>query len=380
MTASPPELEQPDLDRPPAKRTGGRWRAILWPLAAVVALLYFLSSLVVVLNSIGNATGVVWLPSFPSWYYGLTRLLYWPFGWYFAVLGPLQADPRVSYSTYALISRAPFLLIPPVIWALALIRGRRARGGGERGGARSSPWVRSGPWLWLVSLVGLAVVAILAVPAWREALGAGLATLDPRASDRLRDYLRSFGPWAPAVSFLLMVAQSVVAPLPAPVITIANGYLFGAFWGGLLSWTSAMAGAGLCFGLARALGRPVVGRLAGDGPLAKTDAFFVRYGTSAVLIARLIPIVSFDAISYAAGLTRMGLASFLIATGVGQIPATVVYSVLGENITSGSRAALWAAGGLLSLLVLGLTVRSRLDRQGNATGRRTAGLGVASGE
>ena len=55
-----------------------------------------------------------------------------------------------------------------------------------------------------------------------------------------------------------MILQAIVAPLPAFLITLANAALFGAFWGGALSWFSAMVGAGLCFCIARALGREVV--------------------------------------------------------------------------------------------------------------------------
>ena len=197
----------------------------------------------------------------------------------------------------------------------------------------------------------------------RETVNAGVAALDPRDITKLRDLLAGFGPWAVAVSFLLMVLQSVAAPLPAFVITIVNGLLFGAVWGGLLSWSSAMVGAALCYGIARAVGRPVVERLVGNGALNKSDAIFARYGTHAVLIARLIPLISFDVVSYAAGLTSMRLVPFLVATGIGQLPATVVYSVLGQNIGAGPQAALWTVSALLSLVALGLALRGRIERR-----------------
>ena len=71
-----------------------------------------------------------------------------------------------------------------------------------------------------------------------------------------------------------------------------------------------------------------------------------------MLIARLIPLISFDVVSYAAGLTSMRLTPFLVATGIGQLPATVVYSLLGQNIGEGPRAALWTVSALLSRLAL----------------------------
>jgi hypothetical protein len=65
-----------------------------WLLATgLIALSYGGTSLVVVVNALGNATGVVWLPSFPAGYYRCSQWLYWPFQWYFTLLAPLQAHP-----------------------------------------------------------------------------------------------------------------------------------------------------------------------------------------------------------------------------------------------------------------------------------------------
>ncbi|MFQ5895674.1 MAG: TVP38/TMEM64 family protein, partial [Nitrospinota bacterium] len=110
----------------------------------------------------------------------------------------------------------------------------------------------------------------------------------------LRAYLLSFGAWAPVVSALLMILQSLIAPLPAFVVTIANGMLFGLFWGALLSWSSAMVAAALCFYLSRLLGRPLVERWVGETQLATFDRLVSRWGRWAVLVARLVPTVSFD--------------------------------------------------------------------------------------
>lgn len=70
-----------------------------------------------------------------------------------------------------------------------------------------------------------------------------------------------------------MILQAIVAPLPAFLITLANAALFGAFWGGALSWFSAMVGAGLCFCIARALGREVVEKLTGRGAAQRRRLF-----------------------------------------------------------------------------------------------------------
>lgn len=166
-----------------------------------------------------------------------------------------------------------------------------------------------------------------------------------------RAYIASYGALAPVVSAILMVFQSVIAPLPAFLITFANGLLFGVWWGAALSWSSAMLGAALCFFIARALGRPVVVRLLSKSAVNTSDRFFQRYGKHAVLIARLVPVISFDAISYGAGLTSMRFLWFVIATGVGQLPATLLYSYLGDRVTGSIKILFWTFGIVIAVSI-----------------------------
>lgn len=210
-----------------------------------------------------------------------------------------------------------------------------------------------------LALAGLAVAA--GAYRWSPAVA---RTVDPAiraltapdggdAVQAFRSWALGFGAWAPLASAALMVLQAVVAPLPAFVITLANGLVFGWAWGALLSWASAMAGAALCFGLGRALGRPAVERLLGGaGALERADRFFARHGRGAILLARLVPFVPFDAVSYGAGLTSTRLGPFLVATGIGQLPATLAYSWLGERVAGAARVVLWAFSLGLAALVL----------------------------
>ncbi|MEN6461281.1 MAG: TVP38/TMEM64 family protein [Syntrophomonas sp.] len=168
-----------------------------------------------------------------------------------------------------------------------------------------------------------------------------------------REYILSFGIWAPIVSFLLMVFQSVAAPLPAFVITFANAGIFGWINGAILSWSSAMVGAVVCFAIARIYGRLVVEKFTSRSALKEVDNFFERYGKWAVLIARLLPFVSFDIVSYAAGLTGMGFWEFFWATGLGQLPATMVYSYVGGMLTGSVRMMVF---GLLMLFAFSAVI------------------------
>ena len=169
----------------------------------------------------------------------------------------------------------------------------------------------------------------------------------------VKDFVESYGPYAMAVSAILMIFQSLMAPLPAFLITFANANLFGWWQGAILSWSSAMAGAALCFWLAKLLGRDVVEKITTKTGLEQIDVFFEKYGKQSVLIARLLPFMSFDVVSYAAGLTSMKFWPFFIATGIGQLPATIVYSYVGGMLTGGAQLLVT---GLLILFALSVLI------------------------
>jgi len=173
----------------------------------------------------------------------------------------------------------------------------------------------------------------------------------------VKAFVASYGIYAAIVSFLLMVLQSIVAPLPAFLITFANANLFGWWKGAILSWSSAMVGAGLCFCIARILGRDVVEKLTSKSGLKNIDDFFEKHGKMSILIARLLPFISFDIVSYAAGLTSMSFLSFFIATGIGQLPATIVYSIVGGMLTGGARIMVTGLLILFGLSFLILLIR-----------------------
>lgn len=217
---------------------------------------------------------------------------------------------------------------------------------------------------WFVRIVIiLAVVAgYYFIPGVKSEIEVAAGLLAKADIKGMKEYLAGFGVWGPIVSMGLMVIQALAAPLPAFVITFANAWIWGWLFGAVISWTGAMFGAAICYYLARWFGRPLVEKMVGGKTLDLTDKFFGRYGKYAVIIARLIPVVPFDPISYAAGLTNMSLGNFLFATGIGQLPATIVYSFLGENISSGAKYGFMVFSSVVALLILSLILKKRMEK------------------
>lgn len=188
-----------------------------------------------------------------------------------------------------------------------------------------------------LALISILVALCASVPALRASTQKAFLLLTSGDIDAVAAMIGSYGHAAALVSAALMVLQSLAAPIPAFLITFANAAVFGWWQGALLSWASSMAGASLCFAIARMLGRDAVAHFVSRGALAQVDSFFERYGKNAILICRLLPFVSFDYVSYAAGLTGMSFSGFFWATGIGQLPATIVYSYVGGMLSGGAQ-------------------------------------------
>lgn len=205
----------------------------------------------------------------------------------------------------------------------------------------------------IISLLLISVLGYLLVPSVKTILDNIFIMFKSGDFTVVREFVESYGPYAAVVSFMLMILQSIAAPLPAFLITFANANLFGWWQGAILSWASAMAGAAICFYIARTLGRDVAIKLTSRKGLQQVDEFFLKYGKQSILIARLLPFMSFDIVSYAAGLTGMSFWGFFIATGLGQLPATIVYSYVGGMLTGGAKLLV---SGLLILFALTILI------------------------
>lgn len=191
------------------------------------------------------------------------------------------------------------------------------------------------------ALLVAGVIAAAVLMLFAPTLGLGYAEIEQA--------IEASGPWGAVLSVLLMVAHSFV-PFPAELVAIANGMLFGVFWGVVLTWVGAMLGAVLAFWLARLLGRPFVSAIVARRHWSAIDEWTEKEGWRVLLLARLIPVIAFNLINYAAGLTRISLWTFLWTTGLGILPATVAMVVMGDQM----EVMPWEVWLVLGVVAIGL--------------------------
>ncbi len=195
------------------------------------------------------------------------------------------------------------------------------------------------------------VVVLLAL-----AFGPMTETLTQFNGDKISEWVAAAGIWGPIVVIGLMTTAIVATPIPSAPIALAAGAAYGHTLGTVYIVLGAELGALAAFGLARFLGRDVLRKWFRD----RVDAGWLgsqNVLTFTVFVSRLLPFVSFDIVSYAAGLSRLHFWRFGLATLAGIIPASFVLAHFGNEVVSGDTSrAVWAAIGLGALTLTPLVI------------------------
>lgn len=219
------------------------------------------------------------------------------------------------------------------------------------------------------TFVRLLVLVALLAGAYLVARALGLSRVtDPEVLARVVREVRERRFVAPA--FVAAYAIGTALALPGSVLTIAGGAIFGFRLGALLNWSGAMLGATLAYLLARALGADALRRLLGHRA-DRLQALAGAHGFWAVLRLRLIPVVPFNLLNFAAGLARVPLRDYVAGTALGLVPATLVYTYFADALLAGAAGArrdalvrLLVAGGVLVALSLVPMLARRLGGSG----------------
>lgn len=176
--------------------------------------------------------------------------------------------------------------------------------------------------------------------------------------ERFQQWLREQAAWVPLVLIVCMIAHTLV-PLPAELLAVAAGMALGAFWGFVTIWVGALLGAYLGFFLARAFGQPLLRRLASQARLARLQDWMDRADVPLLLAVRLVPVISFNLVNFALGVTSIGWWRFTWTTALGIIPVTAAAVSLGAYLHDW-RVMLALCGGAVLVTVVGYAVmRSR---------------------
>ncbi len=130
----------------------------------------------------------------------------------------------------------------------------------------------------------------------------------------------------------IMAIQGLIVPIPSEIVLLAAGIIWGVIMGGIMGVIGSMAAAILCYYVSKRGGRPIAEKFVGVSALNMADDLIQKYGTGAIVVARFLPFVAFDPISYGSGLVEMDVKKYSLGTFLGSIPRAFFYSWLGASL------------------------------------------------
>jgi uncharacterized membrane protein YdjX (TVP38/TMEM64 family) len=202
--------------------------------------------------------------------------------------------------------------------------------------------------------IAVAIALVLALAAlywWLWRAGALEILGDEQA---LRQQVERLGFWGPLAIIAMMTGAIVLSPIPSGPIALVAGAVYGPFLGTVYVVAGSEAGAIIAFWIARGFGYEVVRRWSRVEPLLERlrRASSQNWLMAIVFASRLVPFISFDAVSYAAGLTPLGFWRFALATFVGVVPISFLLAYFGDEFITAGPARMM----VITILVGGITL------------------------
>ncbi|PZD74722.1 TVP38/TMEM64 family inner membrane protein YdjZ [Acaryochloris thomasi RCC1774] len=185
----------------------------------------------------------------------------------------------------------------------------------------SSTWQQVLPW------VGLFMGGLGLYWGWQS----DLEILTPNG---LQQAVAQSGAWGPVLYVGVLAISVVVSQIPGVPLALAAGAIWGPLLAGVYSVLGAFLGGLVAYGLGHSLGRTAIKKLTGKSISFSTERGELYIG-GLIFLTRLLPIFSFDLISYGAGVSGLSLPIYASATLFGMIPSTFLLTYMGATLTIG---------------------------------------------
>ena len=202
-----------------------------------------------------------------------------------------------------------------------------------------------------IALVFGIVTSYFLIPEVKEFLDEAWSVLTSDDEERVQKWVSGFGWLGPIILVLAMIAQMFLLVVPSILLMVVSVLAYGPIWGSIIIIASVYAASTVGYFIGSYFGDTIVKRIIGKKSKKKVASFLDDYGFWAVIVTRLNPFLSNDAISFVGGLLRMGYWKFMGATLVGIAPLTAFIAIFGKSIDELKMGLLW--GSVISLLAFG---------------------------
>lgn len=219
-----------------------------------------------------------------------------------------------------------------------------------------------------IILIGIAL-AYFTIPAVNNFIEEAYNVLTSQNEERISRWVGELGLWGPIFIIFSMVLQMFLIVVPSPLLMLVSILAYGPYWGSLIAITAIFTATTVGFFVGKFLSHLTVEKIIGKKKEKKMKFYVNRYGFWAVVITRLTPFLSNDAISFVAGIVKMNYWKFIGATLTGIVPLTVLFAWFGENNERLKSGLIWT--GIVSVVVLVCyVVYDRRRGEGTVSGER----------
>lgn len=160
--------------------------------------------------------------------------------------------------------------------------------------------------------------------------GIGTLILGGIEEEQLQLWLKTMGIYAPII-YIFIYTLGTLLILPSTPLNITGGAFFGIWWGTLWTTIAAIFAAVVSFAFTRSMGKDFVNqKLAGKWEIL--DQKMCQGGTYYIIAIRLLPIIPYGLVNFAAGLTSISFKQYLIGTAIGTLPGVLPFVMMGAGI------------------------------------------------
>ncbi len=192
---------------------------------------------------------------------------------------------------------------------------------------------KNNKWSLIISgiILGGIIIAYFTIPGVHDFFKEAYHVLTSQNEERISAWVGKMGFWGPLFIIFTMILQMFLIVIPSPLLMLVSILAYGPFWGSLIAIAAIFTASTVGFFVGKFLSHLTVEKIIGKKKEKKLEYYVNRYGFWAVVITRLTPFLSNDAISFVAGIVKMTYWKFIGATLTGIVPLTILFAWFGEN-------------------------------------------------
>lgn len=195
-----------------------------------------------------------------------------------------------------------------------------------------------------VGIILAIVIIYFFVPEVQRFLNEAYSVLTSQDEERISSWVGQLGFWGPFSIVLGMIVQMFLIIIPSPLLMLVAILAYGKIWGTLLAIFAVLVASSVGYAIGDLLGEVSVEKMIGTRKKQKLESFVERFGAWAVVLFRLIPFLSNDAISFVGGLLGMQYWKFITATLFGIAPLAILMAYFGAHNDQLKNGMIWLAG------------------------------------